>query len=227
MNRRDPRVIIVEDDENIRQELARLLETAGYEALSITSFKNSANEIKGLNPDLVLLDVNLPGESGLTICSKIRKTSDVPIIFVTSRNTSMDELDCIVRGGDDYIAKPYQVPILLARIAAVLKRTMTGEDKSAAVLTCRNVTLNMAAGQISSGGRTEELTRNELKILYYLFRREGAIVSRTDLIEYLWDNEVYIDDNSLSVNVTRLRGKLKNIGAEGLIETKRGMGYKV
>lgn len=221
------RIVVVEDDECIRDELIRLLCNSSYDALSLKTFDNASGDIMKLNPDLVLMDVNLPGTNGLNICDEIRKDSNVPIIFVTSNNTSMDELNCIMRGGDDYIAKPYQIPILFARISAVLRRTMNSEGANKNRLSYKGITLDVTRAEVEYNDKTVELTRNELKILYYLFDNRNEIVSRADLIDYLWDNEVFIDDNTLSVNVTRIRNKLEEIGITDLIETKRGMGYRI
>ena len=221
-----PIIYIVEDDDNIREELKLLLNTSGYEVRTTTDYKNAADDILNVNPDMVLLDVNLEGISGLTICDRLREKSDVPIIFVTGNNTSMDELNCIIRGGDDYISKPYQPPILLARIAALLKRTKKSTDKkSDTILECGNVRLDTSVALIYKDNKKAELTKNEMKILYYLFANKGKIISREELIDYLWDNDVFIDDNALSVNVTRIRNKLKELDGEKLIQTKRGMGY--
>ena len=221
-----PIIYIVEDDDNIREELKLLLNTSGYEVRTTTDYKNAVDDILNVNPDMVLLDVNLEGISGLTICDRLRDKSDVPIIFVTGNNTSMDELNCIIRGGDDYISKPYQPPILLARIAALLKRTKKSTDKkSDTILECGNVRLDTSVALIYKDNKKAELTKNEMKILYYLFANRGKIISREELIDYLWDNDVFIDDNALSVNVTRIRNKLKELDEEKLIQTKRGMGY--
>lgn len=221
-----PIIYIVEDDDNIREELKLLLNTSGYEVRTTTDYQNAADDILNVNPDMVLLDVNLEGISGLTICDRLREKSDVPIIFVTGNNTSMDELNCIIRGGDDYISKPYQPPILLARIAALLKRTKKSSDKKPdTILECGNVSLDTSVALIYKDNKKAELTKNEMKILYYLFENKGKIISREELIDYLWDNDVFIDDNALSVNVTRIRNKLKELDEEKLIQTKRGMGY--
>ena len=200
------KIVIVEDDPGIRKELKQLLENAFYEAEIIEEFKNTAEQICSMipAPDLVLLDWNLPGESGFDICTKLKEHSDIPIIFLTSRTDSMDELTGILKGADDYITKPFNPPILLARIGVVLKRTT---DKNAEK--SRGNALNM------------EYKGVILNVV------GGCIVPRLDMIEYLWDNEVFIDDNTLSVNVTRLRGKLADIGVTDFIETKRGMGYRI
>lgn len=217
---------MVEDDSAIRQELKQLLENALYQVTVITDFRNTKEKIMGIPADLILLDVNLPGESGFDICRKIRAVSDVPVIFVTSRTDSMDELNGMLRGGDDYITKPFNPPVLLARIAAVLKRTRKDSADEQKLL-YKGVELDLACGCVRYQGKQTDLSRNELKILSCLFRHKTEIVSRIDLIEYLWDQSVFIDDNALSVNVTRLRGKLEKIGIHDFIETKRGMGYRI
>lgn len=221
-------IIIVEDDECIREELKQLLVNNGYRAEYLLNFVDAAKQILEKNPDLVLLDVNLPETSGLVICDQIRKVSKIPIIFVTSNKTSMDELNCIMRGGDDYVSKPYQVPILLARISAVLRRTMVAdEEKMKQEFECNGVHLKLSSAKLEYKGKEIDLTKNELKILYCLFEHKKEIVSRNELIDFLWDNEVFIDDNSLSVNVTRIRTKLASLGVQDFIETKRGMGYQI
>ena len=163
----------------------------------------------------------------MCIRDRVRAVSEVPIIFLTSRTDSMDELTGMLKGGDDYITKPFQPPILLARIAAVLKRTRKETEGEAARLSHKGVELDVARGYISFQGRQTELSKNELKILHCLFKKKGEIVPRVEIIEYLWDNQVFIDDNTLSVNMTRIRSKLEEIGVEGFIETRRGMGYRI
>ncbi len=225
-NAKMPTILIVEDDENIREELKSLLCNSGYMAEYVTDYINAATQILLSKPDLVLLDVNLPKISGLTICDQIRRESDMPIIFVTGNRTSMDELNCIMRGGDDYISKPYQFPILLARIASLLKRTLkSNKAEQNTTFICSGVELDISTAIVTDGQKRVELTRNELKILFYLFKNKGKIISRTELVDFLWDNEVFIDDNALSVNITRIRNKLKELNKENLIQTKRGLGY--
>ena len=220
------KIAIVEDDREIREELTILLKNAGYQINPIDNFENVEQQILGNEYDLILLDVNLPNRNGYEICSKIRTKSKVPIIFVTSRNNSMDELNGIMLGGDDYIEKPYNVPILLARIQNLLKRTYDRE-KNESKLEYKGIELDILKSQIQFKEKEVELTKTEMKTLYYLFKHSDQIVPRADVIDYLWDNEVYADDNSLSVIITRLREKLKEIGVENLIETKRGQGYKL
>ena len=230
---RKPKILIIEDDPIIREELRTCLEGAGYEADILTDFANGARKALKAAPDLILLDVSLPGISGLVICQEIRRSSQVPIIFVTAKNTPMDELNGILRGGDDYVSKPYQLPVLLARIGAVLKRTMgaahAGEGTADMPLKpeFNGIVLDTAAARLIKGDQTADLTKNEVKILYCLYEHPGKFVSREDIIDYLWDNEVFIDDNTLSVHVTRIRNKLKGLGVEDFIETRRGMGYRL
>lgn len=220
------KIIIVEDDKEIREELTILLKNGGYDVFCITDFENVEKQVLEKECHLILLDVNLPVRSGYEICSKIRAKSKVPIIFVTSRNNSMDELNGIMLGGDDYIEKPYNVPILLARIKNLLGRTYSDENKESKI-EYKGIVLNVLKSTVSYNGKEIELTKTEIKTLYYLFKNTDMIISRADIINYLWDNEVYADDNSLSVIITRIREKLKDIGVENLIETKRGQGYKI
>ena len=220
------KIAIVEDDREIREELAILLKNAGYQINQINNFENVEQQILENEYDLILLDVNLPNINGYEICSKIRTKSKIPIIFVTSRNNSMDELNGIILGGDDYIEKPYNVPILLARIQNLLKRTYDREENESR-LEYKGIELDILKSQICFQDKEIELTKTEIKTLYYLFKHSDKIVPRADIIDYLWDNEVYADDNSLSVIITRLREKLKEIGVENLIETKRGQRYKL
>ena len=219
------KIIIIEDDKEIREELKILLQNSGYEVQAISEFENIENKILNEQAHLVLLDINLPGKSGYEICSKIRSKSKIPIIFVTSRNNSMDELNGIMIGGDDYIEKPYNVPILLARIQNVLNRTYSSKKNSE--IEYKGIVLDTLRSTVKYEDKEIELTKTEIKTLYYLFINKEKIVPRADIINFLWDNEVYADDNSLSVIVTRLREKLKEIGIENLIETKRGQGYKI
>ena len=218
------KILIIEDERVIRQELKVLLENALYEVEMLEKFDAAAEEILKRMPDLVLLDLNLPQESGFDICAQVRAESDVPVIFLTSRTDSADELNGMLRGGDDYITKPFYPPVLLAHFAAVLKRVKK-PDREKSLLEYKGVKLHLAKGCAEYKGKSVELSKNEMKILHCLFLRQGEIVPRMEMIEELWDNQVYIDDNSLSVNMTRLRNKLESIGVQGFIETKRGMGY--
>lgn len=222
------RILIIEDDPDIRAELKLLLENALYQVDLIEDFTRIALQTEKCDPDLILLDIQLPGTNGLALCQEIRQKLDTPIIFVTSFNQAMDELNGMMMGGDDYVTKPYHAPILLARIAAVLKRTgrkFPKEDPY--VFVWKDCRLNLLEGTLSHNGRSAVLTKNELRICYNLFSRAGQIISREELIDDLWENQIFIDDNTLSVNITRIRGKFKEIGAENMIETRRGQGYRI
>ena len=222
------RILIVEDEKDIRLELKLMLENALYQAEAAEDFSDIPRLVDETAPDLILLDIQLPETDGLKVCRDIRKKTDVPIIFVTSRSNSMDELNGMMMGGDDYVTKPYQAPILLARIAAVLKRT--GHNKAPenpCRFTWKGCELDMLQGTLTYEGRSEQLTRNELRICCNLFSRAGQIISREELIDDLWENQIFIDDNTLSVNITRIRGKMKEIGLENLIVTRRGQAYQL
>lgn len=220
------KIIIVEDDKEIREELKILLENSGHQVKLVTDFENVPQKIIDEQAHLVLLDINLPNKSGYEICSKIRTKSNIPIIFVTSRNNSMDELKGIMLGGDDYIEKPYNVPILLARIQNLLNRTYQKENKES-IIEYKGIVLDILKSTIKYQEKEIELTKTELKTLYFLLQHKNIIVPRADIINYLWDNEVYADDNSLSVIITRIREKIKELGIDNFIETKRGQGYKL
>ena len=223
------KIMIIEDDADIRDELTIMLENALYQVVAAENFENLSAQVAEAAPDLLLLDVQLPGTDGFALCRQIRRESDLPVIFVTSRSSSMDELNGMMLGGDDYINKPYCAPVLLARIAAVLKRLGKRRDdnRDPYEFQWEGCCLNLLEGTVSKGEHRAELTKNELRICYNLFSKAGQIISREDIIDDLWDNQIFIDDNTLSVNITRIRGKLKEIGAGDLIKTRRGQGYSI
>ncbi len=219
------KIYIVEDELTIRSELAKLLESYGYSCAYSDDFPNIVEHILKEAADLILLDINLPFYDGYHVCREIRKQSDTPIIIVTSRNNDMDELMSMNLGADDFITKPYNTQILLARIAAVLKRI---DGKNAADTVSHNgLTLFLNKSVVRFQSMDAELTKNEFRILTYLIQNAGKIVSREDLIEELWQSDEFIDDNTLTVNINRLRHKLEEIGAEQYINTKRGQGYMI
>ena len=218
------KILIVEDDKKLREELKIFLENNGYKAESLKTFNNTINDILKINPDLVLLDINLPGTDGEYVCKEIRKNSSMPIIMVTSRDNELDELLSINNGADQYITKPYNIQILLAKIERLLQRSNTSQvnqDK----IDCGEFVLNISKSIIEKDDSSIELTKNELKILHYLVLNKGKIVSRNEIMDYLWDSESFVDDNTLTVNIKRLRTKLEEVGLKDLIETKRGFGY--
>ena len=256
------KILIIEDDPAIRDELSLLLKNEGYSPFAPSGFTNIPAQAAQYTPDLILLDINLPGRDGFSLCAELRKIIQAPIIFVTSRDSGLDEVRALSLGGDDYIAKPYSIPVLLARVKAVLRRTGKAPAPSD-IMEYGGLQLNLTKGTVSvninmktetgtrasatmvikaeteaaTGAKAEAgattktetaiLTRNELQILACLMSHAGEIVSRPDLIEALWDNQIYIDDNTLSVNITRLRGKLTQLGFPDFIKTRRGMGYQL
>lgn len=218
------KIIIVEDDEIIREELQSFLGRYGYEVVVPRELENIVEFILKENSDLVLLDINLPIYDGYYICREIRKKSEVPIIIVTSRDSDMDELMSMNLGADDFVTKPYNTQILLARIAALLKRS-NNKTTSNNILNYKNLQLNLSNAKITCENKEAELTKNEVKILSYLMNHQGQIVSRDLLMEYLWSTDYFVDDSTLTVNITRLRKKLEEIDIENVIETRRGLGY--
>ncbi|MEF9990554.1 MAG: response regulator transcription factor [Peptostreptococcaceae bacterium] len=218
------KILIIEDTKVIRDELKLLLSRYGYEVIAPESFEDIVEYIKNQNPHLILLDINLPVYDGFYICREIRKDSNIPIIIVTSRDSEIDELMSINLGADDFVTKPYNTQILLARISSVLKRTYS-DMESSDILTYKNLQLNLSKGTIHAFDKTLEISKNELKILAYLMKNKESIVSRDKMMNYMWSSDVFVDDNTLSVNVNRLRKKLEEIGLYDYIETRRGLGY--
>lgn len=216
------RILIVEDEVKIREELKTFLENNGYEILTINNFENTLDQIKKLDIDLILMDINIPGINGMHLCREIRKTSKIPIIIVTSRDTEMDELLCMNYGADDFITKPYNMQILLAHIEAVLKRS---KPEISHILEYKGMKINLSKGTIDYDNQTVILTKNEIQIFSYLLERRGTVVTRDELMNYLWNTESFIDDNTLTVNMARLRKKLEDLGFKDVIETRRGWGY--
>ena len=217
-------ILIVEDDEKLSKELEKFLSQNGYEVERLTNFKNCIEDILKSKCGLILLDINLPGNNGEYICKEVRKVSEVPIVMITSVDNELDQLISLNYGADDYITKPFNLQILLAKIATILKRannTNSEQNK----LNCKDFILNMSKSTIEKDGKEIELTKNEFKIIYYLVQKRGQIVSREDIMNYLWDSEMFVDDNTLTVNITRLRNKLEEVQLKDILETRRGQGY--
>lgn len=218
------KILIVEDDEKLSKELEKFLSQNGYEVERLTNFKNCIEDILKSKCGLILLDINLPGNNGEYICKEVRKVSEVPIVMITSVDNELDQLISLNYGADDYITKPFNLQILLAKIATILKRannTNSEQNK----LNCKDFILNMSKSTIEKDGKEIELTKNEFKIIYYLVQKRGQIVSREDIMNYLWDSEMFVDDNTLTVNITRIRNKLEEINLKDILETRRGQGY--
>lgn len=217
------KIAIVEDDREICRQLQEFLGNNGYECVIVTEYGDAAGQIAESGADMVLLDITLPGADGANILRTIRKDSDIPVIIVTSKNTEMDEVICMSYGADDFIAKPYNPAILLLHIEAVFKRLSPSGNEN--IIMYEGLKLDTGRGSLSMDEREVELTKNEMRILAYLIKNQGQIVTREALISYLWDAEEFVDDNTLTVNINRVRSKLKEINAGDMIQTKRGIGY--
>ncbi|EQH24658.1 transcriptional regulatory family protein [Clostridioides difficile DA00211] len=217
--------MVVEDDVSLKNIIAKCLTKWGHDVHQIENLENIIEEFKNYNPELVLLDINLPFYDGFHWCNEIRKISKVPIIFISSRNSNMDVIMGVNLGADDYIQKPFSVDVLVAKVNALLRRTYNFVDNNSNQIIHNGVTLDLSTATINYEDNTIELTKNEIKILHELMKYKGQIVSRNKLMKKLWDNDWFIDDNTLTVNVNRIRSKLNEIGLEDFIETKRGLGY--
>ena len=215
------KIFIVEDDRSIREELAELLRNSGYAAEYLTDFSNSKAKILSAKPDLILMDINIPDLNGEQLLKEIRSETDTPVIMVTSRTSETDEVLSMSYGADDYITKPYNPTILLLRISAVLKRSAG----SATVQSYNGLQVNDAKGCLTDGSRELILTKNEMIIFRFMLDRRGSIVTRDELMTALWDNDEFVNDNALTVNISRLRSKLADLGCEDAIETRKKQGY--
>lgn len=220
------KILVVEDDHQIQQELVLLLQRNGFEAQALTSFESVPQQIIAARPDLVLLDLNLPGIDGQQICREVRQLSNVPIIVVTSRNTDLDELMVLSLGADDFIAKPYNTQILLMHITSVLRRA-NSDVTTGTKLSHAGVTLDSSSCKVSANQKSVELTKNELRILSLLMQNAGTVVSRQRIQEELWQSDEFVDDNTLTVNISHLRNTLASIGVEDFVMTRRGLGYVI
>lgn len=218
------KILLVEDDEVIRQQVKKMLEQWGYEVILVEDFMEVLSIFVKVEPHLVLMDIGLPLFNGYHWCQEVRKVSKVPIMFLSSRDQAMDIVMAINMGGDDFVTKPFDQNVLLAKIQGLLRRSYEfGKDQS--LLEYMGVILNLKAMDLVYQGEVVSLTKNEFQILQVLFERSGNIVSREDLMKELWNSDFFIDDNTLSVNVARLRKKLEAVGLKDFIETKKGVGY--
>ena len=215
--------MIVEDEKSIRDELKTLLETSGYKVILLERFANTLEDILKSKFDLLLLDINLPKMNGETLLKEFRKQSNTPVIMVTSRIGETDEVLSMSYGADDYITKPYNPTILLLRISNIFKRM----EKSTDFLTYDDIKVYQGKGILMKGEEILDLTKNEMIIFSYLLNNRSNIVTRDELMTELWNNEEYINENALTVNISRLRAKLESFGIENAIETRKGLGYKL
>ncbi|MBX9138316.1 MULTISPECIES: response regulator transcription factor [unclassified Clostridium] len=217
------KIFIIEDEEKIRLELSTFLNRYGYETSYSDDFENIVEIALKEKPHIILLDINLPYYDGYYICREIRKASNVPIIVVTSRNSEIDELMSMNLGADDFITKPYNTQILLARISSIIRRAYQNVESE--VFEFRRLKYNMSTSEMEFDDKKIELTKNESRILATLIRNKEKIVSRNELMKALWQSDEFVDDNTLTVNINRLRKKLEEIGAKDYLQTKRGQGY--
>lgn len=215
------KIMIVEDDEVIKDELSELLKNSSYLVDSVKDFEKAKEEIFKYNPDLILLDINIPYLNGELLLKEIRKESSVPVIMVTSKSGEIDEALSITYGADDYITKPYNPTILLLRIQNIFKRMNQNNN----ALKYKDIIVDLNKSELKKDDKVLVLTKNEMIIFSYLLNNKEKIVSRDELMTYLWNNEEYINDNALTVNISRLRSKLSSFGYENIIETRKGQGY--
>ncbi len=220
------RILIVEDDAVIAKEIKRHLNQWGYEAETVTDFEHVLDEVRRMEPQLILMDISLPFYNGYYWCSEVRKRSNVPVIFLSSASDNVNIVMAVNMGGDDFIGKPFDLQVLTAKIQAVLRRAyaLTG---SMTVLEHNGLRLNLNDTSISFGEEKSELTKNEYKILQILLEQHGTIVTRESIMERLWESDSFVDDNTLTVNMTRLRKHLEEIGVQDFITTKKGIGYGI
>lgn len=218
-------ILLVEDEPIIRETVADELGKFGFKVWATMNFDHILNDFLTKSPQLVLLDINLPSFDGFYWCRKIREVSKVPIIFLSSRDNPMDMVMAINMGGDDFVQKPFYTDVLVAKIHAILRRTYTYTLMAANVVEHEGVILNLQNGEVTYHQQHLELTKNEFKILQVLMQNRGSIVSRDEIMRSLWENDSFVDDNTLTVNVARVRKKLAELGKEDFIHTKKGLGY--
>ncbi|WP_028775446.1 response regulator transcription factor [Shimazuella kribbensis] len=221
------KILIVEDERTIRDMIGESIEKWGLSTIKIEDFSRIFQIFLKENPQLVLLDINLPLFDGFYWCNKIREVSQVPIIFISSRNKPMDMIMAMNMGGDDFIQKPFHLDVLMAKVNAILRRVYSYVDMQPDVLEHHGVVLNLKDGDLHVGEQSTTLTKTEFIILKLLLQQKGTIVTRSKIMRDLWKDESFVDDNTLTVNITRLRKKLAEIGKEGFIKTRKGQGYMI
>lgn len=219
------KIMIVEDDPKMREIVLENINKWGFEGFALTEFTAVLSQFIKFEPHLLLLDINLPAYDGFYWCNKIREVSRVPIIFISSRNSNMDIIMAMNMGGDDYIQKPFSLEVLMAKINALLRRTYSYTEVEASALEHNGVILNLKDTLLQYNDQKIELTKNEYRIAYILIKKAGQIVSRDEIMNRLWEDESFVDDNTLTVNINRLRHKLRDIGLNDFIQTRKGQGY--
>lgn len=221
------KILIVEDDLKMEEIIKENLERWGYQGFKINDFSNVFEEYCRLKPDLILMDINLPYFDGFYWCEKIRQVSKIPVIFISSRSNNMDIIMAINMGGDDYITKPFSLEVLMAKIQALLRRSYSYQGTETHMIELRGAVLNLNQSTLTYHEQKVDLTKNEFKILQLLMHNHGLIISRDKIMRSLWEDESFVDDNTLTVNINRLRKKLTDIGLEDFISTKKNQGYIV
>ena len=219
------KILIIEDEEVIREELAFFLKGNDFEVEVVEDFSHTGEMMEKSNADMILLDICLPGINGQTLLKTFRKNNKTPVIMLTSKNTDMDELICMSYGADDFISKPYNPAILLLHIEAVFRRI--GNDNDESIIKYGQIMFDTSKSVLNVNGETIDLSKNEMGILYFLIKNKGKIVSREEIMGHLWDSCEFVDDNTLTVNITRIRHKLEDAGLTDVIKTKRGQGYYI
>ncbi|MFD2306674.1 two-component system response regulator SapR [Enterococcus termitis] len=221
------KIMIVEDEATIRDLIREELQKWQFDTFGTTNFNNVLADFQQEDPQLILLDINLPVFDGYYWCQKIREVSKVPIIFISSRNTNMDMIMAMNMGADDFVTKPFQLDVLVAKINALLRRSYNYSEVGSEVMSHNGITLNVDNGSMEINGEIIDLSKNEYRLLYILIKKHGKILTREKLLRALWEDERFVDDNTLTVNINRLRKKIEQAGLEGYIETKVGQGYIV
>ncbi|MBU3157752.1 response regulator transcription factor [Clostridium estertheticum] len=219
------KLLIIEDDKNMCEVLSNILSKWGFEVTVCEDFEKIIECFKECEPKVVLMDINLPICDGFYWCKNIRKISKIPIIFVSSRDSNMDIVMAINNGGDDYIQKPFDSNVLIAKIQAIIRRTYEYKNEEARVLKCDDLLLNLDNTTLLYNENSLELTKNEMLILQTLMENKGKGVSRSKLMKKLWDDDIYVNENTLTVNINRLRNRLEKVGIKDLIITRKGIGY--
>ncbi|MBO0472425.1 DNA-binding response regulator [Enterococcus sp. DIV0840] len=221
------KIMIIEDETTIRELISEELQKWQFDTFGTTDFNNVLEDFQREDPQLVLLDINLPVFDGYYWCQKIREISKIPIIFISSRNTNMDMIMAMNMGADDFVTKPFQIDVLIAKINALLRRSYNYSEVGSEVMSHNGITLNVDNGSMEINGEVIDLSKNEYRLLYILIKKHGKILTREKLLRALWEDERFVDDNTLTVNINRLRKKIEQAGLEGYIETKVGQGYIV
>jgi DNA-binding response OmpR family regulator len=220
------RIFIVEDDAVIAGAIRKHIESWGWQARCVSDFGNVRNELLAFDPQLVLLDISLPFFNGYYWCAEIRRISKVPVVFLSSTSDNMNIVMAMNMGADDFIAKPFDLSVLTAKVMALLRRTYDFAGTTP-LLACKGAVLNLSDDTLTYAGEKIDLTKNEFRILQLLMENKGAVVSREAMMLRLWETDDFVDENTLTVNITRLRRKLEAAGLRGFVQTKKGLGYMV